>query len=150
MIYSNAIGRLGADASEDQTPKGKKFYTFNIASDSFENGQASTEWVRITVFDESLFKKAASIKKGSQVSVHGKFRSRAYLSKDGTPKASLEIIANAIDFVSGHSGTTSSIESKEENPDNFDCGGKIEKPKNVKAVKVEEDISSDEVDDLPF
>ena len=150
MIYSSIIGRLGAEPIEDQTPKGKKFFTFNIASDSFENGQNVTEWVKVAVFDEALFKKTKSIKKGSQVSVHGKLKSRAYLSKDGSPKASIEVIANTVDFVGGHSGSTqSATEDKEEDPSQFDCGGKMKETKPSPPKETVES-SSTEDDELPF
>ena len=155
MVYANTIGRLGADAVEDQTPKGKKYYTFNIASDSYEGGQSVTEWIRVTVFDESLFRKVSSMKKGSQVFVNGKFKSRAYVSNDGTPKASLEMVANSIDFVGGHSGGTKS-ESDTVDPDKLDCGKMEEtkaapkRPKKIETPKAVEAASSSDDEDLPF
>ena len=152
MIYSSIIGRLGAEPIEDQTPKGKKFFTFNMASDSFENGQNVTEWVKVAVFDEALFKKTKSMKKGSQVSVHGKLKSRAYVTKDGTPRASIEIIANVLDFVGGHyGGTQASVDEKEDDPSKFDCGGKMEETKKSKPVPPKTTEAVEEVDDeLPF
>lgn len=152
MIYGHLIGRLGANPTSDKTPKGRDFMSFDVASDYYENGKNETQWVRVSCFNDLLFKKINFLKKGSQVFIEGKIKDRAYITKEGTPKSSIEIIANVIDFVtSGKSGETTSSTEEITPSEDFNCGGEI-KPKKVETPNPPKapNLEASNDDDLPF
>ena len=97
------VGRLGADPIVRTTENENKVAQFNIACD--EPGHTTrdgkevpkrTEWIPIVAWNgwAELVEKYA--KKGSQVLVDGKFRSRSYDNKEGQKVYVTEIYAEFI------------------------------------------------------
>lgn len=74
MILGTVTGKVGKDA-EVREHEGRKFISFNIASNEVKNGNTKTTWVRVTSPQASL---AEYLKKGKSVTVVGKLSFSVY------------------------------------------------------------------------
>ena len=142
MIYSNIIGRLGADSELKTSAKGNQFVSMRVASNDFVNGENVTTWVNVMWSGERAVKMQEHMKKGSAVSVHGTLRTSIFKNKNGESAVSVDVLADRVDFVNlGKSGDTQTNEAVTET-------GTF-KPKAQEAeVAAASAASSD--DDLPF
>lgn len=93
-----AIGRLGRDPEMLQQQSGGKIARFSIACDESWTDRTSgerkqrTEWITVVVFSEGLAKVAEQfLRKGSQVYVEGKYRTRKYTGRDGIERYATEV-----------------------------------------------------------
>lgn len=149
MLYSNATGRLGSDPKTEQLPNGRILKSFTMATDDYEKGTNVPLWITASVFNDSLFKKVDSLKKGSLISVQGIAKPFAYMSiKDNTPKSGIRMIINSIEFI--HSARSEA--QKETEPSTITCGSveEIEKMSEAKGVPVTLSGNNVDGDDLPF
>lgn len=112
------IGRLGKDPETRYMPNGDAVANFSIAVGSSwkdkNSGEKkeSTEWVRVTVFRKLAEIIAQYLKKGSQVYISGKLRTRTY-EKDGQTHYATEIIADSMQMLgSRNSGSTERTEPR--------------------------------------
>lgn len=98
------IGRLGQDPEPRHMPNGDAVANFSIACGSkwkdknTGEPRESTEWVRITAFRKLAEIVGQYLRKGSQVYVEGKLRTRKY-EKDGQTHYATEIIADQIQML---------------------------------------------------
>lgn len=131
------VGNLGKDPEIKTFDSGKKSASFSLATtESFKNkdGQKieNTEWHNIVVWGTLADICEKYLKKGSQIYLEGKIKTRTWEDKSGTKKYITEIFADTIQFLSKN--------DKSEN-------GKSENDKSTK----QENISTPyESDDLPF
>lgn len=138
MIQGFIIGRLGAAPTTIKSAKGRDFKSFNVACDDFENGKKITQWIRVSIFDNNLFKKVDALKKGSMVNIFGNIRINSYHGKDGEFHTGFDMVATSVEFI--NTGRNNMLETEEANPESFDCG------------KIEPSISSssDKNAEIPF
>jgi len=106
------IGRLGKDPEMRYMPNGDAVASFSIACGSKWKDKQSgeqreaTEWIRVTAFRRLAEIVGEYLKKGSQIYVSGKMKTRTY-EKDGQTHYSTEIIADQLQMLgSKPQGTT--------------------------------------------
>jgi single-strand DNA-binding protein len=95
---STLIGNIGQDAESRSMPNGKKVASISIATtDKWkdrESGEVKekTEWHRVTFYDRLAEIVAEYGKKGRQVYVEGRLRTRKWTDKDGIDRWTTEIV----------------------------------------------------------
>ena len=133
------LGNLGADPDARFMPNGNAVTNISVAtSESWidkESGdrQERTEWHRVAFFGRLAEIASEYLKKGSQVYIEGKLRTRKWEDKEGNDRWTTEIIANEMQMLGER--MTSAASS-----DNF------ETPKQ----SVNNASSDDLDDDIPF
>ena len=96
MNQVNFSGFLGSDPVTKSMPSGDDVVEFSLAVNA---GKDSTLWVSCSDFGSRNRKMYQHFSKGSGIEVTGYIReNRAYLKKDGTPGASLEIGVSTVNF----------------------------------------------------
>jgi single-strand DNA-binding protein len=104
------VGNLGKDPETRYMPNGKAVTNFSIAtSESWKDKQTGeqreqTEWHNIVMYDRLAEIAAEYLKKGSQVYVEGKLRTRKWQDKEGRDRYTTEINANEMQMLGGRSG----------------------------------------------
>ena len=96
------LGRLGKDPELKYTANGKAYCNLNLATseswkDKDGNKQESTEWHRLTSWGRQAEVMAEYLKKGSQILVTGKLKTRDY-EKDGQKHYMTEVIVSEFEF----------------------------------------------------
>src|SRR5476649_1888871 len=103
------IGNLGRDPETRFLPSGSAVANISIATTDTWKDKASgekkeaTEWHRIAFFGRLAEIAGEYLKKGSQVYIEGKLRTRKY-EKDGQDHYSTEIIADEMRMLGSRSG----------------------------------------------
>ena len=95
------VGNVGKDPVIRYFDKGVAKATFPLAtSESYTNQQGetitSTEWHNIVIWRALAEVAEKTVKKGSQVYIVGKIKTRSYVDKDGTNKYITEILADTL------------------------------------------------------
>ncbi len=104
------VGNLGKDPETRYMPNGKAVTNFSIAtSESWKDKQTGeqreqTEWHNIVMYDRLAEIAAEYLKKGSQVYVEGKLRTRKWQDKEGQDRYTTEINANEMQMLGGRGG----------------------------------------------
>lgn len=93
----SVTGNATADAELHFTANGKSVASFTVAAtprikkgDAYEDGEPL--FFRVSVWDQMAENVAASVTKGSRVTVIGGLRKEVYQDKDGNDRESLEIV----------------------------------------------------------
>jgi single-strand DNA-binding protein len=99
------IGYLGRDPEMRYTPTGVPVTSFSVATSrrwTNQNGeqQDKTTWFRVTCWRKQAEFAAQYLKKGARVLVEGDIDASAYTDREGSPRASLELTATNIRFMS--------------------------------------------------
>lgn len=78
-------GRVGANGTEVKMSKnGKAYARFNVANNTFVNGEERTEWFDVVVYDQTFIEKRAQyLGKGSYVIVTGSINTEIRPDKTG-------------------------------------------------------------------
>lgn len=100
------IGNLGNDPELRYTPAGIPVASFSLAVSKTwtEDGQKreKTTWFRVTAWRKQAETVSQYLHKGSKVLVVGEIEeARAYTDRQGNNRASLEVTAQTIKFLSG-------------------------------------------------
>lgn len=137
------IGNLGADPEVRNLESGVKVATINIAtSESYKdkNGerQTQTEWHRVVVWRGLAEVVEKYLKKGSQVYIEGRLRTRSYDDKDGKKMYVTEIEARDLTML-GRRESGDVIPAPSTPP-----------PSTEGDIKGKEGSDEQEKDDLPF
>ncbi len=95
------VGNVGKDPVVRYFDKGSAKAAFPLAtSESYTNQQGetitSTEWHNIVLWRALAEVAEKTVKKGSQVYIVGKIKTRSYVDKDGNNKYITEILADAL------------------------------------------------------
>jgi len=104
------VGNLGKDPETRFMPDGKAVCNFSVATTDTWKDKAtgekkeSTEWHRISSFGRLAEICGEYLKKGSQVYVEGKLRTRKWQDKEGQDRYTTEIIADAMQMLGSRSG----------------------------------------------
>ena len=104
------VGNLGADPETRSMPSGMTVTNIRIATSESWKDKASgaqqerTEWHSIALFGRLGEIAAEYLRKGSQVFVEGKLRTRKWQDKQGNDRFSTEIIADNMQMLGGRAG----------------------------------------------
>lgn len=118
------IGHLGQDPQQRAMPSGKAVVNLRIATtDQWRDKQTgenkeSTEWHNVAMFDRLAEIAAEYLRKGSQVYIEGKLRTRKWQDKDGNDRYTTEIIANEMNMLGGRgAGERGAVPSQDRSRD---------------------------------
>lgn len=101
------VGNLGADPEVNFLPSGAPVVNFRMATSTkwkdknTGEKKEETEWHRVTVFDKLAEVASEYLKKGRQVYIEGRLRTRKWTDKEGVERYSTEIVANALQLLGG-------------------------------------------------
>jgi single-strand DNA-binding protein len=104
------VGNLGQDPETRAMPSGKAVTNVRVAtSDSWRDKQTGeqkeqTEWHTVVFFDRLAEIAAEYLRKGSQVYIEGRLRTRKWQDKSGNDRYNTEIIANEMQMLGGRGG----------------------------------------------
>lgn len=99
------IGNCGRDPETRYMPSGDAITNISIGiTESWKDKNSgekkeATEWVRVAFFGKLAEIAGQYLKKGSQVYIEGKMRTRKYADKDGVEKYTTEIIADQMQLL---------------------------------------------------
>jgi len=104
------VGNLGRDPETRFMPSGEQVTNIAVATtdklkdkNSGEQKEA-TEWHRISFFGKLAEIAGQYLKKGSQVYIEGRLRTRKYTDKDGVERYATEVIADTMQMLGGRQG----------------------------------------------
>ena len=104
------VGNLGADPETRSMPSGMTVTNIRIATSESWKDKASgaqqerTEWHNIALFGRLGEISAEYLRKGSQVYVEGKLRTRKWQDKQGNDRFTTEIIADNMQMLGARGG----------------------------------------------
>ncbi len=104
------VGNLGQDPQTRAMPSGKTVVNLRIATtDQWRDKQTgenkeNTEWHTVVMFDRLAEIAAEYLRKGSQVYIEGKLRTRKWQDKEGHDRYSTEVVANEMQMLGGRGG----------------------------------------------
>jgi single-strand DNA-binding protein len=104
------VGNLGQDPETRYLPSGKAVTNLRIAtSDSWKDKQTGeqkeqTEWHTVVMFERLAEIAAEYLRKGSQVYVEGRLRTRKWQDKEGRDRYTTEIVANEMQMLGARGG----------------------------------------------
>ena len=135
------VGRLTRDPELRRTLNDVPVCSFTLAIDDRvkdANGQKTTSYIGVTVFNNQADNIAKFLKKGSLAGVDGRIRQRTFERKDGTKSSVIEVVADNVTFLEPKG--TREIPNEEFIPDEQP---EVDESKNVESLDVTDD-------DLPF
>ena len=104
------VGNVGGDPETRYMPSGSAVTNITIATnESWKDKQTGeqkerTEWHRVAMFNRLAEIAAEYLRKGSQVYIEGKLRTRKWQDKSGNDRYTTEIIADEMQMLGGRSG----------------------------------------------
>jgi len=104
------VGNLGADPETRYMPSGSAVTNLSVATnESWKDKQTGeqkerTEWHRVAMFGRLAEIAAEYLRKGSQVYIEGKLRTRKWQDQSGSDRYTTEIIADEMQMLGGRSG----------------------------------------------
>ena len=113
------VGNLGQDPETRAMPSGKAVTNVRIAtSDSWRDKQTGeqkeqTEWHTVVFFDRLAEIAAEYLRKGSQVYIEGRLRTRKWQDKSGNDRYTTEIVANEMQLLGSRAGGAGGEMSRE-------------------------------------
>lgn len=102
------VGRLGADPEVRTLENGTKVSSIRLATserykDRNGNQQESTEWHNVVLWRGLADITEKYLKKGDQVYIEGRIKTRKWTDKDGNDRYSTDIVANEMTMLGGAS-----------------------------------------------
>jgi single-strand DNA-binding protein len=115
------IGHLGADPETRAMPSGTTVANIRMATtESFKDKsgewQERTEWHNVALFGRLGEVAGEYLRKGSQVYIEGRLRTRKWQDKQGNDRYSTEIVANDMQMLGGRGGGTGAREGAAAEP----------------------------------
>ena len=104
------VGNLGNDPDTRYMPSGSAVTNLSVATnESWKDKQTGeqkdrTEWHRVAMFGRLAEIAAEYLRKGSQVYIEGKLRTRKWQDQSGNDRWTTEIIADEMQMLGGRSG----------------------------------------------
>jgi single-strand DNA-binding protein len=145
------VGNLGRDPETRYMPDGGAITNVSVATSFQWTDKASgekkeeTEWHRV-VFRGKLAEVAGEyLKKGSQVYVEGRLRTRKWQDKEGQEKYTTEIIADRMQMLGSRGGAGEPREPMDSRPE-----PRAAEPRPAAAAKKPAGKFDDMEDDIPF
>lgn len=104
------IGHLGQDPQSRAMPSGKTVVNLRLATteqwrdrQTGENKEA-TEWHNVVMFERLAEIAAEYLRKGSQIYIEGRLRTRKWQDREGQDRYTTEIVANDMQMLGGRGG----------------------------------------------
>ena len=104
------VGNIGGDPETRYMPSGSAVTNITLATnETWKDKQTGekkerTEWHRVALFNRLAEVSAEYLRKGSQVYIEGKLRTRKWQGKDGQDRYTTEIIASEMQMLGGRGG----------------------------------------------
>jgi len=104
------VGNLGGDPETRYMPSGSAVTNITVATnESWKDKQTGeqkerTEWHKVAMFNRLAEIAAEYLRKGSQVYIEGKLRTRKWQGKDGQDRYTTEIVADEMQMLGGRGG----------------------------------------------
>ena len=104
------VGNLGADPDTRYMPSGGAVTNLSVAtSEQWKDKQSGeqkerTEWHKVAMFGRLAEISAEYLRKGSQVYIEGKLRTRKWQDRDGNDRWTTEVIADEMQMLGGRGG----------------------------------------------
>jgi len=104
------VGNLGGDPETRYMPSGSAVTNLTVATnESWKDKQTGeqkerTEWHKVAMFGRLAEIAAEYLRKGSQVYIEGKLRTRKWQGQDGQDRYTTEIIADEMQMLGGRGG----------------------------------------------
>lgn len=104
------VGNLGGDPETRYMPSGSAVTNITVATnESWKDKQTGeqkdrTEWHKVAMFNRLAEVAAEYLRKGSQVYIEGKLRTRKWQDKSGQDRWTTEIIADEMQMLGGRGG----------------------------------------------
>ncbi len=107
------VGRLTKDPELRYTQSGIAVAGFTVAVNRrfSREGEASADFIPVTVWQKPAENVAKYLSKGSQVAVDGRIQTSSYENKEGQRVYKTEIIADNVEFLSPKGSTKGSSEN---------------------------------------
>lgn len=105
------VGNLGNDPETKYMPSGSAVTNLSVATnESWKDKQTGeqkerTEWHRVAMFGRLAEIAAEYLRKGSQIYIEGKLRTRKWQDQQGNDRYSTEVIADEMQMLGGRSGS---------------------------------------------
>jgi len=104
------VGNVGGDPETRYMPSGSAVTNLTIATnESWKDKKTGeqkerTEWHRVAMFNRLAEIAAEYLRKGSQVYIEGKLRTRKWQDKSGNDRYTTEIVADEMQMLGGRGG----------------------------------------------
>lgn len=101
------LGNLGRDPEVRYTPSGTAVCNLSVATSrqwkdkTSGERQEEVEWSRVVMYDRLAEVAGEYLKKGRQVYVEGRLKTRKWTDKDGVEKYTTEIVAESMKLIGG-------------------------------------------------
>jgi single-strand DNA-binding protein len=105
------VGNLGADPETRYMPSGSAVTNITVATnETWKDKQTGeqkdrTEWHKVAMFNKLAEIAAEYLRKGSQVYIEGKLRTRKWQDRDGNDRYTTEVIADEMQMLGGRGGS---------------------------------------------
>jgi len=106
------IGNLTSDPESRTTQSGVSLCSFTIAVNRRHTAEKETDFFRVTAWRQLGEICGKNLSKGKKVAVVGTVSASAYAARDGSPKASLEVQADDVEFLTPKSETPTAAPQK--------------------------------------
>ncbi len=146
------VGNLGQDPETRYMPSGGAVTNITLATnESWKDKQTGeqkdrTEWHKVAMFNRLAEIAAEYLRKGSQVYVEGKLRTRKWQDRDGNDRYTTEVIADEMQMLGGRGGGGGGSFSSGGGSDGGSGGGSNAPSGGGKSAPPADDFD----DDIPF
>ena len=118
-----ALGNLGGDPEMNKTRDGKAVCNFSLAVseqwyDANNQRQERTTWCRVSVWGKLAEACQQYLSKGSKAMVIGKPTARGFTDRNGEVRASLDVVAREVKFLSFSDGNQDGSRGRRNSRDN--------------------------------
>ena len=144
------VGNLGRDPENRYMPSGEQVTSIAVATTDRWRDKATgeqkeaTEWHRVSFFGKLAEIAGQYLKKGSQVYIEGRLRTRKYTDKEGIERYATEIIADTMQMLGSRPGAGEPVEERG-GSSSRQSSGSASRPASGRAPSL-----SDMDDDIPF
>jgi single-strand DNA-binding protein len=141
------VGNLGKDPETRYMPSGSAVTNLRIATtESWKDKQSGeqqerTEWHAVAMFGRLAEIAAEYLRKGSQVYIEGKLRTRKWQDKEGKDRYTTEIVADEMQMLGSRGGAGAGTPA---------TSGAAQRPAAVNDSGVDGGPPGDFDDDIPF
>jgi single-strand DNA-binding protein len=140
------VGNLGRDPEVRYLPDGGAVANISVATteawkDKAGERQEQTEWHRVAFFGKLAEIAGEYLKKGSQIYVEGRIRTRKWQDKEGQDRYTTEIVADRMQMLGSRGGAGGGADAPERS-----APPSAKEPKAAGAASKFEDFE----DDIPF
>ena len=149
------VGNLGRDPETRYKPEGAAITNVSVATtDTWKDKQSgekkeATEWHRVVFFGRLAEIAGEYLKKGSQVYVEGRLRTRKWQDKEGKDRYSTEIVAHTTQMLGSGQGAGDSG-ARDKGAGDAPSGPPQAKAEGKPAAKKPAGKFDDLEDDIPF